>query len=418
MADSSHTSSGPTPDLPKISSLSDAHLPVASVTVPVPVNAVIDTQNSHTDSGSAVTTVVPSTKRSMARQSSSSLVQSQRLSISTDSLIDSLVSPAPSPSKSAGKAKAQDTPQPVASGSDPQPGSILPTYLLSNPTPGKRESVESAMKRTDTNFTILASKLDVAQATISDDIKGLQAHLTQFASDYNAPSSVLNSAGDHTTLSQLISSHNRVVEAVTELKDLTVSLNRNNSSLADRLSSIESAVAVLKQGQNLVPAEKRTRYDNTPTSTLVATAPAQFEYPQVLSPYSNNDSPLYTSKAGFPNAPIPLQNAVPPQYTGHTPIPNAPTPYNNAPNSNRSRAILIGPMNWTNPRDDLIALMNMLPTLNSHIKQKFNAAASNNIHFVKIMFGSPQDATAFAHAWSSSRPQQYRSVTAKYVPEN
>ena len=49
MADSSHTSSGPTPDLPKISSLSDAHPPVASVTVPVPVNAVIDTQNSHTD---------------------------------------------------------------------------------------------------------------------------------------------------------------------------------------------------------------------------------------------------------------------------------------------------------------------------------------------------------------------------------
>ena len=78
MADSSHTSSCPTPDLPKISSLSNAHPPVASVTVPVPVNAVIDTQNSHTDSGSAVTTVVPSTKRSMARQSSSSLVQSQR----------------------------------------------------------------------------------------------------------------------------------------------------------------------------------------------------------------------------------------------------------------------------------------------------------------------------------------------------
>ena len=112
---------------------------------------------------------------------------SQRLLISTDSLIDSLVSPAPSPSKSAGKAKAQDIPQPVASGSDPQPGSILPIYLLPNPTPGKCESVESAMKRTDTNFTILASKLDVAQATISDDIKGLQAHLTQFASDYNAP---------------------------------------------------------------------------------------------------------------------------------------------------------------------------------------------------------------------------------------
>ena len=62
--------------------------------------------------------------------------------------------------------------------------------------------------------------------------------------------------------------------------------------------------------------------------------------------------------------------------------------------------------------------MNMLPTLNSFVKQNFNVGLTNNIHFVKVLFGSPQDATAFAHAWSNSRPQQYKGVTAKYVSEN
>jgi hypothetical protein len=412
--------------------------------MPVPV---IDTSHPHADSGSAVMAIVPSTKRTMARQSSASLVQSQRLSSSTDSLIDSLVSPAPSPTKK-GKAKAQDHPQPVASSSDAQPESILPNYLVPNSNPGKRESVDSAMRRTETNFTILASKLDVAQTTISDDIKGLRAHLTQLASDYTA-SNGPKSSGDHTTLSELITSHNRVVEAVTELKDLAVSLNANNTALTHRFATVESAVAALQQGPNLVPAEKRARYENMPTSTLVQAAPTHFEYPHIHSPYSNDTSPSYTSNAAIPNAPVPLQNAVSPQYTGHaatpnpptpynnTPnptvplqnavapqytghaaIPNAPTPYNNTFNSNRSRAILIGPMNWRNPRDEVVALMNMLPTLNSLVKQNFNVGSTNNIHFVKILFGSPSDATAFARVWSNSRPQQYKGVTAKYVPEN
>ena len=106
----------------------------------------------------------------MVRQSSASLVQSQRLSSSTDSLIDSLISPstAPSPVK-VGKAKAQDLP--VASSSEAVPGSILPDYLQANP--GKRESVDAAMRHTDTNLTILASKLNVAQATFSEDINAL-----------------------------------------------------------------------------------------------------------------------------------------------------------------------------------------------------------------------------------------------------
>jgi hypothetical protein len=278
--------------------------------------------------------------------------------------------------------------------------------------------MDSAMRRTETNFTILASKLDVAQAGISDDIKGLRAHLTQFASDYNAPSGGLISSGDHATLLQLTTSHNRVVEAVMELKGLAVSLNANNTALSQCFASVESAVAVLQQGQSLVPAEKRTRYESMPTSTLVPAAPTRFEYPHVHSPYSNNDSPLYTSNPAFPNAPVPLQNVIAPQYTSHTAIPNAPTPYNNTPNQSRSRAILIGPMNWTKPQDELVALMNMLPALNSLIKQNFNVGSTNNIHFVKVLFGSPQDATAFARAWSNSRPQQYKGVTAKYVPEN
>ena len=384
------TLSSPTPDLPRISSLSDAQLPVALMPVPVPV---VDASISHADSGShgAVIVVVPSTKRGMERQSSSTLVQSQRLSSSMDSLIDSLVSPPTSPTKS-GKGKAQDPPQPVALSS--VPGSILPDYLVSNPAPGKCESVESAMKRTDTNFTILASKLDNAQVTISDDIKGLRAHLTQLLSDFNAPSNASGPSPDHTTLSQPITSHNHVVEAVMELKDLVASLNANNAALAQRFLAVESAVAALQQGQNLVPAEKRTRYENVQTSTLVPTAPSHFDYPHVLSPYPNNTSSPYSSNSAFPNAPVPLQNAIAPQYTGHAAIPNAPTPYNPTPVVNRSRAILIGPMNWTSPRDDLVTLMNMLPSLNNLVKQNFTVGSSSNIHFVKILFGSASDATS------------------------
>jgi hypothetical protein len=69
------------------------------------------------------------------------LSQSQCLSSSTDDLIDSL---APSPSKK-GKKKAQDVPQPVASSSDTLQDSSLPDYLVANPKPGGRESVESAI---------------------------------------------------------------------------------------------------------------------------------------------------------------------------------------------------------------------------------------------------------------------------------
>jgi hypothetical protein len=37
---------------------------------------------------------------------------------------------------------------------------------------------------------------------------------------------------------------------------------------------------------------------------------------------------------------------------------------------------------------------------------------------VKILFHSAPDATTFARAWSNSRPQQYKAVTSRYVPEN
>jgi hypothetical protein len=161
-----------TQDLPKISSIPDAPLPN-----PDPPTAVSDTSHTIPDEGSAVT-ISPSSKRPMARQSSAVLSQSQCRSssrTSTDELIESLASPAPSPSKK-GKKKAQEVPQPVASSSDTMQDSLLPAYLVPNPTkPGGRESVESAMRRTETNLTILASKLEAAQTTISDDISGIRA---------------------------------------------------------------------------------------------------------------------------------------------------------------------------------------------------------------------------------------------------
>ena len=209
------------------------------------------------------------------------------------------------------------------------------------------------MRRTETNFTILASKLDVMQTTISDDIKGLHTHLTQFASDFSVTSSPAKQSEpahshNHKTLSDLITSHNHVVEVVTELKGLADSVNANNTSLDQRFATVESAVAALQPGPGLIPAEKQARYENTSTSTLVPAAPTLFEYPHIHSPLSNNNSPepvyapQYAAQAGIPNVPTPygntsspttpFQNAVAPQYAGHTAlIPNAPAPYTNTP---------------------------------------------------------------------------------------
>jgi hypothetical protein len=210
----------------------------------------------------STTVVMAISQRGMARQSSASLIQSNRLSSSTDSLIDSLVSPAPSPTKK-GKTKAQDPPQSATSSSEVVPDSILPDCLVPNPNSGKHESVDSAMRPTETIFAILANM----QTTISDDVKGLRAHFTQFASDYSVASiaskpSESAHSGDHKTLSELITSHNRVVDAVTELKDLVASLNANNTALNQDyqdFTSVESVIAALQPGPGLISAEKRTR---------------------------------------------------------------------------------------------------------------------------------------------------------------
>ena len=428
MADAPLSLSSPTPDLIKISSLADSNAPGQPIPMPVPVtDSELRPDTSQPNPGpqnrdeNAVMANFPSTKRSMVRQSSASLVQSQQLSSSTDSLIDSLISPstAPSPVK-VGKAKAQDLP--AASSLEAMPGSILLDYLQANP--GKQESVDAAMRRTDTNLTILASKLDVAQATFSEDINALRAHLTQFASDYATPSN------GHAALSELITSHNRVVDAVTDLKGLAGSLGVNNATLSQRLTSLESAVVALQQGPGLIPAEKRARYENIANSTLVPATTVtsiNFEYPHIHSPFSSDATPSYPAHSGVPNAPAPiqaLQNVATAHYTGHVAILNAPAPYSNAPTPYantpahiRSRALQIGPMNWTNPQDEVLTLMTMLPTLKS-IKQNFSVGSTNNPHFVKVLFATPSDATSFVRAWSSSRPQQYKSVTAKYVPEN
>ena len=407
MAESLPVSSSP--DLPKIASITDAQSPtVTAVTHP----AVINTSHTkHSVAAALAAAIVPSSNRGMACQSSVSLVQSSQLSSSMDSLIDSLVSPAHSPTKK-GKTKAADPPQPVASSLNVVQNSGLPDYLLPNPSPGKCESVESAMRHTETNFTILASKLDVMQTTISDDIKGLRAHLTQLASDFSVTSSPAKQSKpahshDHKTLSDLITSQNHVVEVVTELKGLAASVNANNASLDQCFTSVESAVAALQPRPGLIPAEKRAHYENTSTSTLVPAAPTHFEYPHIPSRLSNNNSPepvyapQYAAQAGIPNAPTPygntssptapFQTAVAPQYAGHTAlIPNAPAPYTNMPASNRSRVILIRPMVWGNPADEVVALLSLLPNSNNLIKRNFIASSTNNPHFVKIMFSTPR----------------------------
>jgi hypothetical protein len=75
-------------------------------------------------------------------------------------------------------------------------------------------------------------------------------------------------------------------------------------------------------------------------------------------------------------------------------------------------------MKWAKPRDEVAVLFSMLPNLKGLVNKNFSVTLENNALFAKIMFSSPSDATSFARAWSSSRPQQYKAVIAKYVPEN
>jgi hypothetical protein len=75
-------------------------------------------------------------------------------------------------------------------------------------------------------------------------------------------------------------------------------------------------------------------------------------------------------------------------------------------------------MLWVNPREEFITLLNMMPNLTNLVRKNFNVLATNDPHFIKILFNSARDATTFARTWSNSKPHKYKEVIAKYVPEN
>jgi hypothetical protein len=325
---------------------------------------------------------------------------------SMESLIDSLRPATPSPSK--GKSKAPEV-QAAASTSDVQ--SLLPDYLV--PHPQKKETVDAASKRADTNLSLIDAKINGVQAQLLEEFKSVRTHLTQLAADAADPPSKATTQLDHsthTTISRLIMSHNTVVESVRDLSGHIASLTASTTSVNSRLNSLEASLGTVDSIR--MPAEKRTRYEDVPISTLVhVPSPMQSELPHV-----GNPSLAYPSAAtmtSYPSGPTPNTQA----------IPNPPTPSQFVRNSNTSnrravRTVQLGPMNWVNYEDEVQALINMIPALRTINKKTIQVNPSTFAHHVRITFGSPADATAFSRIWNASRPHQYSSVSVSFASEN
>lgn len=319
---------------------------------------------------------------------------------SMDSLIDSLRPASGTPSPSKGKSKAVDA-QPTASTSDVQ--SLLPDYLV--PPPSKKETVDTASKRADANLSLVDSKIDGVQAKLSEEVKGIRTHLAQLAADVSSKIVAQPDSASHTTISNLITSHNKVVETVRDLNGHIASLISSTASVTSRLDSFEAALAALDPIR--IPAEKRTRYENIPISTLVPTPPSSHSEVQLVgnlaAPYPNPPTMMY---------PSPIVQA----------IPNPPSHGNRHRDAgsvvNRHRSVQLGPMNWVNHREEVHSLLNMVPAFNSINKRTVQVNPSASPHYVRITLGSSSDATAFTRIWNTSRPQQFSSVSVSYTPEN
>ena len=382
-------------ELPKISSLGDLQSPV--IPSPVITTPHIVTDPANTKIGDTGLALVPSSKRPMRRQSSATLSNTPKKKTSMDSLIDSLRPSTPSTSPSKGKTKAVDVVQPAASTSDVHP--LLPDYLV--PPPPKKETVDAASKRADTNLSLVDSKIDGVQALLTDEVKGIRTQLSQLAADILSKTTAHPDHVSHTTISNLITSHNKVVENVRDLNGHIASLVSSTASLNSRFDSIEAALAAAEPIRT--PAEKRTRYEDIPISTLVPAPPS-------LQP----DLPHVGNYPALPNASALLYPAQNLQS-----IPNPPShATQNRNTNNRQRTVQLGPMNWVNCRDEVHALLNMLPAFNAINKRSIQVNPSAFPHYVRIMFGSASDATTFTRIWNTSRPQQFSSVSVSYTSEN
>lgn len=405
MSDSMTDSSFQEVDLPKISCLDDLPRPLGPS---LPTSLTTTMANTEpltseppiagTEPGQAATidagvTPIPSSRRSMVRQSSVAPTSSTQKRGSMDSLIDSLRPSTPSPSK--GKSKAPEV-QPVASSSDVT--SSLPDYLV--PPPQKKETVDAASKRADANLSLIDSKIDGVQALLSEEVKGIRTHLTQLATDLAAKVMAQPDHATRKTVAQLIQSHNKVVDTVRDLNGCLTSLTASTASVTTRLASLEAAIAHMDPLR--MPAEKRGRYDDTPISTLVRIpSPIQPTLPQVgnlPSAYPSAASTTYLS---------PISQA----------IPNPPTQATRNTN-NRHRAVLLGPMNWVNHREEVFNLLSMVPSSNTINKRAIQVSPSPHPNYVRITFGTPSDATSFTRTWKSSKPQEFSMVSVSFTSEN
>lgn len=383
-------------ELPKIASLGDIQSPPLPTVTPIITSPHTEPTNSVADIIDTGTGPIPSSKRSMRHQSSAMLTTTPKKMGSMDSLIDSLRPASGTPSSSKGKSKAVEV-QASASTSDVQ--APLPDYLV--PPPSKKETVDTASKRADANLSLVDSKIDGVQALLSEEVREIRTHLAQLAADVSLKAVAHPDHASHTTISNLITSHNKVVETVRDLNGHIASLISSSASVNTRLDSFETALAALDPIRT--PAEKRSRYEDVPISTLVPMPPSIHSEVQHVgnfpAPYPNAPTMMYPS----PNAQA---------------IPNPPSHGTRSSSNNRHRAVQLGPMNWVNHRDEVHALLNMVPAFNSVNKRGIQVNPSAFAHYVRITFGSSSDATAFTRIWNTSRPQQFSSVSVSYTSEN
>jgi hypothetical protein len=224
MDEKTHTAESGLSPLPQIHSVNGANpltAPDITHTPPPPPNIPDEVEPSGAEQNLSAA-IVPSTKRCLVRESTTTFNNTIKEKGSMDSLIDSLKSPSPSPSAKATrnkKLKAAEVAQSDApTADDPEP-SILPGYLIS--AGSKRETIMDAMKRTDSNLAILASRIEGTQADILDEMKNLRRELTLVAKDVSSVNAKTKADTEtRSALTKLITSHNELLDSFTEAKGL------------------------------------------------------------------------------------------------------------------------------------------------------------------------------------------------------
>src|ERR1700678_2688327 len=119
-------------------------------------------------------------------------------------------------------------------------------------------------------------------------------------------------------------------------------------------------------------------------------------------------APSFQAKAPYIASLVPYPPTL--AYTGQAMVANAPTPATRpASGPSCSSSVRLGPMAWSrdNFRDEVGALFTLVPELNVVNKLAIQINSTNNPQFVKNLFATASDATAFARVWNASKPLQY-----------